>query len=379
MVEGARLESVYAGDRIVGSNPILSAIHEINFMINKDNTVILVALKDELPINLLPGWNIQYTGVGKVNAAHKATRIVYKFKPENIINYGSAGSLNQKISGPISASLNLKLANATELPNSYSIFVYPISGGWTNGVGKGDDQPKDQSGCSWKYKDDGNEEWVTLGGDFITGTSGQVTYDINDDHDLEVDVTSIVSSHFSGSLSNDGMLLKINDDIENNLTASILLKYFSRDTNTVYPPYLEFKWDDTVYSSSLSELSTDIATVNIKNSKPQYIDSDIVRFRLTARPKYPTRTFSTSSVYLTEHKLPANSYWGIKDEYSGEMIVDFDTTYTKISADDTSSYLDVYMDSLQPERFYRLLIKTTLNNSTFVLDNKNIFKVVRHG
>jgi adenosylhomocysteine nucleosidase len=99
VVEGARLESVYAGDRIVGSNPILSAIHEINFMINKDNTVILVALKDELPISLLPGWNIQYTGVGKVNAAHKATRIVYKFKPENIINYGSAGSLNQKISG----------------------------------------------------------------------------------------------------------------------------------------------------------------------------------------------------------------------------------------------------------------------------------------
>ena len=82
---------------------------------------------------------------------------------------------------------------------------------------------------------------------------------------------------------------------------------------------------------------------------------------------------------MTEHKLPATSYWGIKDEFSGEMIVDFDTTYTKISADDTSSYLDVYMDTLQPERFYRLLIKTTLNNSTFVLDNKNIFKVVRHG
>ncbi|MDB5165211.1 MAG: hypothetical protein JWM00_101 [Candidatus Saccharibacteria bacterium] len=27
MVEGARLESVYAGDRIAGSNPVLSAIH----------------------------------------------------------------------------------------------------------------------------------------------------------------------------------------------------------------------------------------------------------------------------------------------------------------------------------------------------------------
>ena len=29
MVEGARLESVYAGDRIVGSNPILSANYKM--------------------------------------------------------------------------------------------------------------------------------------------------------------------------------------------------------------------------------------------------------------------------------------------------------------------------------------------------------------
>ena len=61
------------------------------------------------------------------------------------------------------------------------------------------------------------------------------------------------------------------------------------------------------------------------------------------------------------------------------MILDFDTTYTKVSADDTSSYFDVYMDSLQPERFYRLLVKTTLNDSTIVLDDNNVFKVVRHG
>lgn len=61
------------------------------------------------------------------------------------------------------------------------------------------------------------------------------------------------------------------------------------------------------------------------------------------------------------------------------MIVDFDSTYTKISADNNSSYFDVYMDSLQPERFYRLLVKTTLNDSTIVIDNKNIFKVTRNG
>jgi len=37
------------------------------------------------------------------------------------------------------------------------------------------------------------------------------------------------------------------------------------------------------------------------------------------------------------------------------------------------------MDGLQPERYYRILIKTTLDNSTVVVDNQNIFKIVRNG
>lgn len=68
-------------------------------MITKNNTLILVAIRDELPKDLLPGWNIQYTGVGKVNAAYQATRSIYKYKPKHIINYGSAGSLNSEITG----------------------------------------------------------------------------------------------------------------------------------------------------------------------------------------------------------------------------------------------------------------------------------------
>ena len=34
-------------------------------MIDKKNTVILVALEQELPKSYLPGWKIIYTGVGK--------------------------------------------------------------------------------------------------------------------------------------------------------------------------------------------------------------------------------------------------------------------------------------------------------------------------
>jgi hypothetical protein len=61
------------------------------------------------------------------------------------------------------------------------------------------------------------------------------------------------------------------------------------------------------------------------------------------------------------------------------MIVDFDTSFTKISCDASGPFFDIHMSGLQPERYYRILIKTTLDGSTTIVDNANIFKVVRNG
>ena len=61
------------------------------------------------------------------------------------------------------------------------------------------------------------------------------------------------------------------------------------------------------------------------------------------------------------------------------IVIDFDTKHTKVSCDSNGGFFDVYMDGLQPERYYRILIKTTLDGSTTVVDNQNIFKVVRNG
>ena len=62
--------------------------------------ILFVALESELPLDRLPeGVSVYYTGVGKVNAAIKATEIINGFlfggwKPEDaiVLNYGSAGS-----------------------------------------------------------------------------------------------------------------------------------------------------------------------------------------------------------------------------------------------------------------------------------------------
>ena len=61
------------------------------------------------------------------------------------------------------------------------------------------------------------------------------------------------------------------------------------------------------------------------------------------------------------------------------MIIDFDDNFTKISCDSKGNYFDVYMSGLQPERYYRILVKTVVDGTTTVTDNGNIFKVVRNG
>lgn len=305
----------------------------------------------------------------------RTNRTIIQFRTSDITS-----TVNNKVTGSWTSNLHLYLAEAGELPQSYTLYAYPVSQSWINGTGKRDDSPVNVTGVSWKYKDALTTEWNNLGGDYITGSvSGSQTHDLTSTHDVNIDVTSIITSYYSSSIDNNGILIKLQNELENETTSSILLKYFSSDTHTIYPPYLEFKWDDSSYSTNLSTLSTDIATISIKNHRSKYQDSDTVRFRLSCRPKYPTRSFTTSSIYLTEHVLPQTSYWGVKDEFTNEMVVDFDTTYTKISADNSGNYFDVYMDTFQPERFYRLLVKTTLNNNTIVIDNKNIFKVTKNG
>ena len=68
-------------------------------IITPRNTLIVVALEDELPTKLAPDWSILYTGVGKINAAIKATEAVLQNRPSHLINYGTAGALNTSIYG----------------------------------------------------------------------------------------------------------------------------------------------------------------------------------------------------------------------------------------------------------------------------------------
>lgn len=333
------------------------------------------------------------TGLGETN------RVLIQYSTSEIQDV-----ISSKIgTGAYSASIHLYLADAYEVPVNYSLYAYPIYGSWDNGVGKFGDTPVNSTGVSWQYRLAGQTGAWTVAG-FATNTTGSYKFDstagggnwytgssginlettqshkLNSSNDVSLNVTEAVKLFTTGTIENNGFIIKLPNDLEYNTTSSIRLKYYSADTNTIYPPFLEFKWDDSTYNTgSLTVLSNSISIINLTNNKGKYVDNGKQRFRVSARPKYPVRSFTTTSTYLTNYALPSSSYWGLRDENTEEMVVDFDTQFTKISCDSNGSFFDVYMDGLQPERYYRILVKTTLDGSTTVVDNQNIFKVVRNG
>ena len=61
--------------------------------------VILVALEEEFPRESLKDFHIEYTGVGKINACFKTIEVISAYSPKLIINYGTAGSLKDNLTG----------------------------------------------------------------------------------------------------------------------------------------------------------------------------------------------------------------------------------------------------------------------------------------
>lgn len=343
---------------------------------------------------------LEVGGYQDTSGTGETSRMLIQFSKEEIQNV-----FNTLIgTSSYSANLGVYLADAYQIPVNTPIYTYPIYSTveWDNGTGKYGDVPVNSSGVTWNtLKAGSNIPWITsnyptgVTGSYRVGREGGGSWytfynsvnlefiqenPIKSTYDIYTDVTDAISLWNEEVIDNNGFILKLGKELEFNTTASIRLKYFSSDTNTIYPPFLDLKWNDFSYNTgSLSVVSTDNISLTITNNKGKYPDTGKQRFRVSTKPKYPVRTFTTSSIYLQNYSLPATSYWGLRDENTGEMLIDFDETYTKISCDSKGNYFDVYMSGLQPERYYRILIKSVIDGTTAIIDNGNIFKVVRNG
>jgi hypothetical protein len=309
------------------------------------------------------------------------------------VNTESVNTLSPIVSpnGLYSASLKLYLADASNLPDTYSLECYSVSQSWEQGTGRFLYDPYDKTNATWVNRDNTNE-WLTAsfytnstasfqstnpgGGTWWFVYAGSQTFGINQTKDTNIDVTNIVSE-YSVNIENDGFLLKMGGTNEFNTSSSFSLKYFSRDTHTIYLPQLEIKWDDSVYNTgSLSVLTNENIVITLGNNIGKYNRDDVYRFRVNARDVYPARQFTTVSVYTLNKALPSSSYWALQDLNTGEYVIDFDPSCTKLSCDSSGNYFDMYMAGLQPDRYYKILIKSSFSNgSSVVYDNAYIFKL----
>lgn len=285
--------------------------------------------------------------------------------------------------------LKLYLAEAENLSTQYTIEVRQVSQSWNMGTGKYIDNPETRNGSCWYSPTSyvtanntwGNGGWyLTSGGGSWNSNYSTQSFGYADNKDIDVDVTSMVDLWFSGSVANNGFILKHSSSIENSSGSYMNLKFFSVDTHTIYPPSLEIRWDDSSYSTgSLGVINNSNAVVSLANNSYNFkYGTGKYRFQINARDKYPTRIFTTSSLYTTNKALPQTSYWALQDAKTQDIVIDFDTNYTKISCNGTASYFDMYLDGLEPERYYKILFKIILSNGeTLEIDNDLIFKIVR--
>jgi len=298
------------------------------------------------------------------------------------------------------ANLRCFVANITGINNITTLNVNALAEDWAMGSGKFSDLPETANGVSWVYKSySGSNAWTTSG--FTSGTTGSYNLALNpnsagggvwytgsqasqsfsyySDLDIDTNITSIVTRWSSSAFTNYGVIVRQSSSQEfiSSILEQNVIRYFSRDTHTIYPPCLELKFDDSTYSAgSLPAITSTPTTVTVDNNLGVFYSGSINTFRVKARPTYPPKVWQTASLFTINYALPQTTYYAIKDLDTDEFVVDFDSNYTKVSCDSTSNYFTLYMNGLEPERYYKILIRSTVGATTTIFDNDYIFKVV---
>ncbi len=319
-------------------------------------------------------------------------RTLIKFDVSSI----SASIASGEITGSWKAYLNLKSANSEEIPLEYSIYANAISSSWNMGTGtKFDNISTD--GVSWKYRN-GVDKWVdydTTGGTAIYPTTGNTTtgsanaeggvwylsgsasqsFNYEPD-DIRMDVTNMVNMWLSGSISNNGMIIHHSLNAENDTLDYGVLKFFSKETHTIYEPKLELVWDDSSFvTGSLSAIPSENFKVVLSNLKAKYEKNTKAKIRVKGRELYPLRTFSGTFDYDNTSYLPTTSYYQLEDYVTNEVIYPFGE-YTKLSCDSNGSYFMLDLNTLPFNRVYKLKIKVIQSGITYIIDDKLTFEIV---
>ena len=271
--------------------------------------------------------------------------------------------------------LNLYIANASNLESSQSIYVYPISQSWTEGTGftaQSVDNPSD--GVSWDYRTGEKYQLPWTGSSWITGS--EFSYSFESIEDVRLDVSSVVQQWISGSISNNGFIIKISADQESSSSISPLISFFSKQTHTVFKPTLEVAWaSQSYYTGSLVASNLTDSFIGVRNLFSEYSQGTVSRVNLSVREKYPLKTFvNIFSRYIGSQYLPTSSYYMVMDNSNNQIVMPFDE-YSSISCDSSGSFFMLDTSGLYSNREYKIFIKVETSEISQIFDTKATFRI----
>lgn len=361
----------------------------------QDATIYSISPTRNTGIDEIIEATIQPEGDFLTSTSPEASRFLIQFSQEELLRvYTDVASQS-----PFSASLRCYAANVTNISKQTIVDVLAVSKQWNNGTGKYGDIPATTNGVSWLYAlSEGSGAWETGsfsanqtasfntanpgGGNWFTNAIYNTTqsFEYSNPVDLNVDTTATTNAWIQNIIPNNGFLVKQREEFNSGSNYDQVLKFFSIDTNTIYPPHLDFKWRDYIYntgSNTNPTINQDNIYISLQDNPGTFRQGSINTFRLNVRPKYPTRVFQIAPLYTNNFYLPTGSYYAVQDVDTNEYIIDFDDTFTQISADDQTSYFTLYMNGLEPERYYKILIKTVVKENTYIFDENYYFKIAK--
>ena len=308
---------------------------------------------------------------------HYQTRALIQFDTDEVESYISSSVL------PKDYEVYLKLyetKGTSGLSETYDVAAYPLSQEWDEGIGKEADRPKTTEGCSWKFRKNraGVElEWTTQGGTYAS--TDEVTQSFSlEKPDIDMNVTSIAKKWFSGDNDNYGFLIRLSGSRETSSGSFEDLKFFSRQTNTIYSPKLEVRWDDHAPSTgsntgSLTPLDLSGQVENYLyqlHTREAYKETETVKFRFGARKRYIDKSFTTSIQTVSgSYFAEGSASYSIIDMATNEEVIPFGA-YTTMSCDSVSPYFTQDLNGFEPNRAYKILIKVKHNDDqTLVYDD----------
>jgi len=300
--------------------------------------------------------------------------------------------------------MQLFTSHAKNLPSDYNVYAKLVGQNWINGTGFESDPTID--GVSWTYPISASTWYsssqnIQIGSStlYVSGsgaggswmfqsasggsTAGLITSESFSYRttDINMNVTDSIKIWLSGSggasIPNYGFLLQFSDTDEADSAVAGYVRFFSRETHTIYVPKITMYWDDSTYSSgSMLPINLDSFSTYTR-VKPTYKDTEITKIRIYGRDRYPQKQPNNLFPFETVKALPPTTYYSITDALTNETIIPYDDIYTKVSCDSTSNFFYIDFNGFMPERYYRIELKIKSGFIENYITDQIYFKVVQ--